>query len=134
MPKKLTSCVAVVIVLAAAGCGGSSSTDDNGSTAGGTRTTATLSTSERTSLDAYRANVTVSDFCGAIVNDSGPRDVRALSHAVDDLIDFHRDADNDESRGLLRDAAAMLRDCSDFTGDTAGTDAADRLTEAVDAR
>lgn len=129
MTKQPLSCFLIVAILSLAGCGDGSSPD--GATAGSS-TTVAISAADQLRIDAYGANVVVSDFCGAVVNDSNPRDVRALSHAVDTLIDFHRSANNDESRGLLRDAAAMLRDCSDFARDRVGLDAADRLTAAVD--
>lgn len=131
MTKQPLSCLIVAAALALAGCGSSSSADDAGSATAGS-TTATISAAEQLSLDAYGANVVVADYCGALVNGSGSRDVRGLSHAVDQMIDFHRDAGDDESLKLIRDAAAMLRDCSDMAGDRVGLDAADRLTAAAD--
>lgn len=144
MPKTLISCVAVGVALAVAGCGSSTDSADSTTGTGQTVTMAngTVTTfspeeakeyaSDRLSLDAYGANADIADYCGALINGSVPRDVGRLSTAVDTMIDFHRDASNDESLGMLRDAAARLRECSDLAGDRIGLDAADRLTAAAD--
>ena len=144
MSKTLISSTALIAALVVGGCG--SSNDSTGQTTATGRTVTmangtvtTLSPEEAKEadavdlrIDAYGANVVVADYCGALINGSGSRDVARLSKAVDTLIDFHRDADNAESLRLLRDAAASLRDCSDLAGDRVGLDAADRLTAVAD--
>lgn len=145
MTKILIFCVDAAFALMVAGCGSStgstSSTTGTGRTvtlANGTVTTFSAEEakdydSDLLRLDAYGANLDIADYCGALVNASFERDVARLSTAVDVMIDFHRDAGNDESLGMLRDAAARLRACSDLAGDRAGLDAANRLTAATDA-